>query len=277
MLRDACGLDDAALNRLLRSAAVVITRSPLVAAIAATLGAELALEVRTASWGALTPRILRAALRHRGSGHVVASDLTAAAESDAASSEVGGADSWLPALVAEVAGMASVDLHASFDDFGLDSLLLITLAQRVSTKLGRRIAVSTLQQHDSVASLLEALVTPRSVGQAARPKQRRVLCLHGFRSSADLMRIQMAPLINSLDDTLSRSCDFVFVDAQRPSTGPPMEGIPPESEPPPGNTTAYSRRDHPTPVCSSLLECACYPSTETCVLIPRSCAGSSHV
>uniref|UniRef100_A0A7S2JMB0 Carrier domain-containing protein n=1 Tax=Haptolina brevifila TaxID=156173 RepID=A0A7S2JMB0_9EUKA len=221
VLRDASGLEDAELERQLRGAAVVITRCPLVATWATTLGAELALELR-GGWGPLSSRVLREAMRHRGSGHVVASE---PAESEMA--EVSGAASWLPALVADVAGVPSVDLHASFDDYGLDSLLLINLAQRISTKLGRRLAVSSIQQHDNVANLLEALAPSLST-PPVNQKQLRVLCLHGFRASADLMRIQMAPLLGAIPEVLAKRCTFVFVDAQRPSTGPAMEGIPPE-------------------------------------------------
>ena len=112
---------------------------------------------------------------------------------------------------------------------------------------------------------------PAARGAEEQTGRRRVLCLHGFRSSAELMRIQMAPLLEGYtggsnaatgslaarsdgsaaqgdgstaqgDDSAAQGgsiladaqggsvgdVDFIFPDAHRTSTGPPMEGIPPE-------------------------------------------------
>ena len=48
------------------------------------------------------------------------------------------------------------------------------------------------------------------------PRLPRVLCLHGYRSCAEVMRLQMRPYI----EALRAVAELVFVDAPTPSSGP---------------------------------------------------------
>ena len=74
-----------------------------------------------------------------------------------------------------------------------------------------------------------------AVAAAATRRRPRVLCVHGFRSSADLLRVQLAPLLfggggggggqfggDSSDGGANPALafDWVFAEAPRPATGP---------------------------------------------------------
>jgi pimeloyl-ACP methyl ester carboxylesterase len=52
----------------------------------------------------------------------------------------------------------------------------------------------------------------------------RILCIHGYRSSAEIMELQMHPYVSALGDEV----DFVFAQAPTRSTGPPDPTIPDE-------------------------------------------------
>jgi hypothetical protein len=54
---------------------------------------------------------------------------------------------------------------------------------------------------------------------ARREERVRILCLHGFRTSALILNRQMAALQCHVH------ADFIFMDAPYEATGPPDEGI----------------------------------------------------
>ena len=150
---------------------------------------------------------------------------------------------WLRETVAELIG-GPVGDDASLKAAGLDSLSLITLAQRLGACCGRPISVESLQAGDSVSALLASVASFARTGPdearaaaataeaeeavkaaaevaEARP---RVLCLHGWRSNRDILGVQLAPYLARHRTAF----DFVFVDAPRAATGEPEDGIPPE-------------------------------------------------
>ena len=129
----------------------------------------------------------------------------------------------------------------SLEGVGLDSLSLITFAQRLGARCGRPVSVEELQAADSISAVLAsfarggaeearaaaaAAAAPTAAGAAAEAAaaRPRVLCLHGFRSNRDMLSLQLAPYLARHRGAY----DFVFADAPRPATGDPEEGIPPE-------------------------------------------------
>ena len=168
----------------------------------------------------------------------------------------------------------------SFESLGIDSLVLITLAQRVSEKAAVAVSVAALEEADSINGTLRAVARAKGAAETralatSRPPQQylataassastavaaataaaataaaavppplppppppplpppaakpRVLCLHGFRSNADMLRVQLAPYLGSgtADDLHSRF-EFVFAEAPRAATGANEPGVPPE-------------------------------------------------
>ena len=224
------GMDDAALETALRGAACIITRSRLVARLAVLrLGVPLAIEI-ACPWAPLAPSLVREAVALHGHGHVIASSASASA-SDTASED------WLPLLIAEAVG-GSVQMDVPFADHGLDSLLLITLASRISAQLTRKVSADDLERLGTLRALQEELkcdVSTRSQpleiaadGQlppanpsvhVARP---RILCLHGFRSCGEVLRVQLRWLLSAFHD----AAEFIFADAQTLSTGAQDPTIP---------------------------------------------------
>ena len=47
----------------------------------------------------------------------------------------------------------------------------------------------------------------------------RVLCLHGFRTSGSILKLQMAAMAHHVN------ADFVFIDAPHAAGGPPDQGV----------------------------------------------------
>merc|ERR1712217_510896 len=92
----------------------------------------------------------------------------------------------------EIAG--SMEMHQTFESAGVDSLALISLARRMSVKLGRAISVMDLYDNPTPQRLLDSIAgTPQR--QLARAK---VVCLHGFRSNKDAMQLSMAPYVSAV-------------------------------------------------------------------------------
>ena len=136
----------------------------------------------------------------------------------------------------------------SLEGVGLDSLSLITFAQRLGARCGRPVSVEELQAADSITAVLTAFArsgaddaraaaaaaaaeaappTAAAAAAEAAAARPRVLCLHGFRSNREMLGVQLAPYLARHRGDF----DFVFADAPRAATGDPEEGIPPEVRP----------------------------------------------
>ena len=226
--------DDAALDAALRGAEVVITRSRLVGWYATQrAGVPLAIEMRSA-WTSLAPSLVRQLVALRIQGHLVARPASADASDTNAD--------WVPILVSELLTSDHIDPDAPLESYGVDSLMLITLASRMSARLGRRITSEELEKLGTMRALQDAVragdqsastatasaevrsahgATGASAFLSRRP---RILCIHGYRSSAEIMELQMHPYVSALGDEV----DFVFAQAPTRSTGPPDPTIPDE-------------------------------------------------
>jgi len=116
---------------------------------------------------------------------------------------------WLFSIVEEMAG--PIEMDTTFEDAGLDSLSLISLARRLSSKVNKVITVADLSDNPTPRKLLQSFAGgPRP--QLTRPK---AVCLHGFRSNGDALAAQMGPLISSLG-----ALEWIFVSSPRLATGP---------------------------------------------------------
>jgi acyl carrier protein len=133
----------------------------------------------------------------------------------AAETEHGGDFSeWLLDVAREMAGSISMD--QTFEDAGLDSLALISLAKRLSTKLGRAVSVVDLFDHPTPQRLIQAFA-----GSPQQQIQReKVLCLHGFRSNKQAMELWLAPYVSAIG-----AFEWVFVNSPRLASGPPAPKI----------------------------------------------------
>ena len=241
---DAATDDDEVLAAALRGAEVVITRSRAVAWFAThRLGVPLAVEMQ-GTWGALAPSVVRQLMR--GRGHVVA---RRPAFANARDTDAG----WVSLLVSELV-TSTVDPDTPFSSYGLDSLLLITLASRLTARVGRRVTSEELERLGTVRALQEAMTrgsesaaavtavvrartsahstdgadrADRADGAATTEEARRrprILCLHGYRSSAQVMELQLRPY----KEALGGVAELVFIDAPQLSTGPQDPSIPDE-------------------------------------------------
>jgi len=97
-------------------------------------------------------------------------------------------------------------MDESFEDAGLDSLSLISLARRLSAKVNRVVSVADLSEFSSPRKLLDSFAG-RPQAEIARPK---AVCLHGYRSNSDAMAFQCGPLVSAVG-----SVDWVFVNSPR--------------------------------------------------------------
>jgi len=190
------GLADLASEAQLDGATVVVTASRAVAAMAATARPG-ALVVELPKWEPL---------KNLGdwlqlSGHFV---MTEEQESE------GDVREWLLSVVQEMAG--SIEMDQTFEDAGLDSLELISLARRISTKVGRSVSVVDLYDNPTPEKLLGSF-TGSPVKQLARGK---VLVLHGFRSNKESMMLLLAPYVSALG-----VYEWVFLNSPRRASGPP--------------------------------------------------------
>jgi aryl carrier-like protein len=118
-------------------------------------------------------------------------------------------------LVEEMTGSTSMD--DTFEELGLDSLSLISLARRLSAKVGRTVSVVDLYDRPTPRRLLDSFsAAPQP--SLVRPK---ALCLHGFRSNKDALAHSLAPFVSAVGFV-----EWIFVNAPRPATGPSDPKIP---------------------------------------------------
>jgi aryl carrier-like protein len=122
---------------------------------------------------------------------------------------------WLVEVLAEMAG--SVRMDDTFETIGLDSLSLISLARRLSGKVGAMVSVADLYDNPTPRQLLDSFAG-RPQPQVMRPK---AVCLHGFRSNRDAMSLQVAPFVSAVGEV-----EWVFLNAPRKASGPPDPKIP---------------------------------------------------
>ena len=151
---------------------------------------------------------------------------------------------WLAAYVAAEFGLAAadVDLHRRLEDYGFDSLALINLSRRLVKVVGSEVTALDMYDHPSIAALAErfgAPATAPAASPAAPPSssgpvpvtpapapstvsglvtagRRRVLCLHGFRTNRDIMKLQCRGLVQHFEADV----EFAFLDAPHPASGP---------------------------------------------------------
>mmetsp|Transcript_16138 Transcript_16138/g.56290 ORF Transcript_16138/g.56290 Transcript_16138/m.56290 type:complete len:2677 (-) Transcript_16138:165-8195(-) len=184
----------------LQGAQVVISASPAVIAIAEVVCPE-AIRVELPRWEPIASIDEWLAL----GGHIVTVE----------EEQGGDLREWLLEVVTEMAG--SIDMDATFESAGLDSLSLISLARRLSAKTGKSVSVADLYDNPTPQRLLDAF-GGRPQPQLLRPK---ALCLHGFRSNKDAMAMQMAHMVSAFG-----SVEWVFVNASRRASGPAATKIP---------------------------------------------------
>eukprot|EP00929_Paragymnodinium_shiwhaense_P111785 TRINITY_DN80072_c0_g1_i1.p1 TRINITY_DN80072_c0_g1~~TRINITY_DN80072_c0_g1_i1.p1 ORF type:complete len:3057 (-),score=764.27 TRINITY_DN80072_c0_g1_i1:103-9273(-) len=118
---------------------------------------------------------------------------------------------WLMEVVQDMAG--SITMEQTFEAAGLDSLALISLARRISAKVGKSVSVVDLYDHPTPQRLLDSFGGGGPRQQLARPK---VVCLHGFRSNREAMQLWLAPFITAVG-----FFDWVFINSPRQASGPP--------------------------------------------------------
>jgi len=184
----------------LRGAQVVLTASSAVAALAACMCPD-ALCVELPRWEAIKSLDEWLGLQ----GNFVATEEESA----------GNLQEWLMEVISEMAG--NIDMDQTFEAVGLDSLALISLARRLTSKVGKSVSVVDLYDYPSPKKLLNAL-TGGPQQQVQLPK---VVCLHGFRSNKEIMSLKCAPFVSAVG-----AVDWIFVNAPRPSTGPADPGVP---------------------------------------------------
>jgi len=122
---------------------------------------------------------------------------------------------WLVEVMSEMAG--PVDMEETFERAGFDSLMLISLARRLSAKVGKAISVADLYDHPTPQKLLD------SFSGAPQPEiaRAKAVCLHGFRSNKDAIALQLAPFVSALG-----LVEWVFINSPRRASGPADPKIP---------------------------------------------------
>jgi len=161
----------------------------------------------------------------------------------------------LDCIVAFIAGNtdvaeAEVGLSNDLQQFGLDSLSLIALstqlrglAPQVSVldimesssiaQLVANLSGEPLPEESSKATLLDSPLTHPPDGAAmlgpSRPQRRalRILALHGFRTSDDLMEMQMAS-VKEACRAMQLMVEVTYLRAPQAASGPGDAGLPPE-------------------------------------------------
>ena len=238
-------------HETLAGAALLLTRSRALAVRALRIGVPLVAELR--HWTALEPDQVRELLRLGSPGdgrHVVLATRSAgdtggggmrAGAGQARSSgrvdgptEVAAVRAWVAEATREAVGaLDALPLDASLEDVGVDSLAAIGLARRIGARLGTRLTPTELSDHPTLRSLLDTLAPTQPpsqqrqqpaqdavVGPCCGVRLPRALCLHGFRSSSDILRHQLAPHLRAC----AAAVEWVFVDAPRRATGPAHDG-----------------------------------------------------
>lgn len=199
---DLASLRDAHLFEALGKAGAVVTASTAVATLAKDLAPQSPVLTipnwEPVAWAHLQQHLV-------GSGPFVAVE------------EEGGEDlrEWLMDVVTEMVG--DIGMDDAFEDAGLDSLSLISLARRLSTKIGKAVSVSDVMANSTPQRLLAAL----SGGPVVAPTRPRVVCLHGWRANAAAMEHGMSPYSSAVGVV-----EWVFMTAPRRSTGPQDPSVP---------------------------------------------------
>mgnify|MGYP002630715235 CR=1 FL=1 len=105
-------------------------------------------------------------------------------------------------LLREVAEALAVDAStvaedSGIEDLGVTSLATLRLSQRLRRFLAREFSTFALLNNPSVSQLVQSLSAWDSPASADRRsgQHRRVLCLHGFKTSSTVLQTQMAVLI----------------------------------------------------------------------------------
>ena len=75
----------------------------------------------------------------------------------------------------------------------------------------------------SRASRVPARVAPRDRGPGAPHRRLKLLCLHSFRTSGDVLRAQMT--LAGWRETYEETCEFIAVDAPNRASGPVSEEV----------------------------------------------------
>jgi len=131
----------------------------------------------------------------------------------------GNLEEWLMEVVQEMAGTLRMD--QSFESVGLDSLALISLARRLSAKIGKAVSVVDLYDNPTPQQLLASL----SGGPQAQLSLPKVVCLHGFRTNREIMSFACAHFVSAMG-----SVEWIFINAPRRASGPTDPKIPLDME-----------------------------------------------
>jgi NADPH:quinone reductase-like Zn-dependent oxidoreductase/aryl carrier-like protein len=134
--------------------------------------------------------------------------------------KAGNLQEWLMQVVGEMAGEIGVD--QTFESVGLDSLALISLARRLSSKVGKTVSVVDLYDNPTPQQLLDALGGGSPQAELVRSK---VVVLHGYRTNREIMNLTCAPYVSAVG-----SVQWLFVNSPRRARGRGHEKIPDEME-----------------------------------------------
>ena len=127
---------------------------------------------------------------------------------------------FLRAELAESLGIAhsDVSLDTGLTFLGVTSLGSLQLSQRLRRFLGRDFSAFALQSNPTVNELVEALTRKKKATTTTTTSTlRRVLCLHGFRTSGSVLLHQLAPLHRIL---AGMGYSVVVPNAPHKTTGP---------------------------------------------------------
>jgi NADPH:quinone reductase-like Zn-dependent oxidoreductase/aryl carrier-like protein len=133
--------------------------------------------------------------------------------------KTGNLEAWLMEVVGEMAG--SIGMEQTFESAGLDSLSLISLARRLTSKVGKSVSVVDLYDHPTPQQLLNAL----SGGPQVQISRSKAVVLHGYRTNRDIMNWACSPIVSALG-----SVDWLFLNAPIPARGPGDPNIPGDME-----------------------------------------------
>ncbi len=157
---------------------------------------------------------------------------------------------WLHTYAADHSGQSEIDPSKPFETFGLDSLGLMQMLHRLQHALSITLSLMDLYDHPTIEKLAafiersniwdasqerslpdhEAIVSATAptmpTGPDAPRNAWRVLCLHGFRTNADLFRMQMRGVEQQLHAVEGTPFDFSYIDAPHPISGSAPPGLP---------------------------------------------------
>jgi len=133
--------------------------------------------------------------------------------------KAGNLQEWLMEVVGEMAGAIGMD--QTFESDGLDYLALISLARRLTAKVGKTVSVVDLYDHPTPQQLLNAL----SGGPQRHIVRSKVVALHGYRTNRDIMNLRCGPYVSAVG-----TVDWIFINAPRAARGAPEPEIPEDME-----------------------------------------------